>query len=681
MSKLDDSTFHGLPEEQMLLVNRLCNQFEAKWKHGEPALVEEVLIGIARENWPAALSELLPLEIEYRWRTGTPLRIEDYLRRFPDLDSEWLSELLSTTRIHDELASEDAADAPAKLGDYRILTRIGGGGMGTVYKAIHERMGRFVALKVLRSEMQRDPMFLKRFDREVRTAARLSHPNVVAALDAREQDGIHFLITEFVEGIDLDALVRADGPLSVAAAVDCILQAARGLDYAHRQGVVHRDIKPANLLRDTHGVVKVLDMGLARLDSPDDPTATDLTQTGMVMGTAAYMAPEQARDTRRADARSDIYSLGCTFYFLLNGRSMFAGESVIDTILSHVNQPIPTLTRNNTPLPAMMDGVFRRMVAKDPDDRFQTAAELVTALEALQAEVQPDRLGDDASYRSLAPAFGSGDHTVLTEGTLPTVGATVLSNPVARAYSRSQHRRAILIGGIASLIIAGLGIYAAMNLGGKGEPTTDRYALRFDGRTSYVEVPALIPIKGETYTLEAIVRPRNFRTSNIISWLGPDWMALFIEDDARWGVARRVGNESFLFHSNDRAVLGETVHVAGVYRGSDLSLFINGRRVEPVRFPFDLPETRDDGLFIGGVPPDLLPEGQNDRFFDGEIDAARISKGQRYTRSFQPPASLTSDPDTIALFPFEEGRGLKTSGAGERGWEARIIHAEWQSVP
>lgn len=680
MKNPDDSTFHKLSEQQMLLVNRLCNLFEAKWKRGEQAVVEDFLTDVADADRSAAVSELLPLEIEYRARANSPLPIQDYLQRFPDIDRTWLSALLATTRITDESVPEDEIEIPEKLGDYRILSRIGSGGMGTVYKALHERMGRTVALKVLRPEIQRDPALLKRFDREVRVAARLSHPNIVAALDAREQDGLHFLITEFIEGVDLDALVRRDGPLSVRDAVECILQAARGLDYAHRQGVVHRDIKPANLLRDNGDVVKVLDMGLARLDTSQDSAISELTQTGMVMGTAAYMAPEQARDTSRADARSDIYSLGCTLYFLLNGRSMFAGGSMIDTLMSHVSQPAPSLLQNSHSIQSEVDGIYRRMVAKNPDDRFQTAAELVTELEAVRSRLPADDFGNGAP-RSLPSRATSEDCTVTTEGPGVLVEPTVVSKPVAKVKSSSQSRRVLLAGGIILLIIAGLVIYAVSNAMNQAGPAIERYALKFDGQSSYVELPALIPKAGETYTLEAIVRPRNFRTSNVISWLGPDWMALFIEADGRWGVARRVGSESFLFHSDDRAVLGETIHVAGVYRGSDLSLFINGRRVEPARFPFELPETKDDGLFIGGVHPDLLTEGQNDRFFDGEIYAARISRGQRYTRSFQPPASFTSDPNTIAQFPFEEGQGLKTRGTGEQPWEARIVQAEWQPVP
>jgi len=210
--------------------------------------------------------------------------------------------------------------------------------------------------------------------------ARLSHPNIVAVHDAGEADGAHFYVMDLIDGEDLARLVKEQGALPVEQALDCILQASRGLQYAHAQGVVHRDIKPSNLILDRAGTVKILDLGIARFQSLPEQAGDDLTKTGCVLGTIDYMAPEQAMNTRRADHRADIYALGCTLYFLLSGQPLFGGETVMERLVAHREQGLPSLRKACPAAPPWLDAVFQKMVAKRPEDRYQSVTALVSDL-------------------------------------------------------------------------------------------------------------------------------------------------------------------------------------------------------------------------------------------------------------------------------------------------------------
>jgi serine/threonine protein kinase len=274
--------------------------------------------------------------------------------------------------------------AELRIGNYEVLQRLGAGGMGTVFKARHRRMKRIVALKVLSPAANQSDTFVHRFQREVEVISRLSHPNIVMAFDADEAEAGHFLVMEFVGGRDLASEVQERGPLPLREAIASTLQSARALDYAHKEGIIHRDIKPANLLRDVSGVVKVADLGLARFNDTLKSTAvSSLTQAGGVVGTVDYMPPEQAFDSTTIDHRADIYSLGCTLFFLLSGRPPYLGDSLMAILLKHREAPIPSLTAFRSDVPPAVDALFARMVAKKADDRYRTMAEVVQALEGL----------------------------------------------------------------------------------------------------------------------------------------------------------------------------------------------------------------------------------------------------------------------------------------------------------
>src|SRR5262245_47133761 len=233
------------------------------------------------------------------------------------------------------------------LGPYRVLDRLGEGCMGQVFKAQHVKMDRLVALKVIRKELVSNPVAVDRFYREVKAVAKLSHANIVTAFDVSQAGATHYLAMEYVDGIDLERLVGQSGPLPIASACDYIRQAAEGLQHAHEKGLVHRDIKPGNLMvaRPSGGgppVLKVLDFGLVRLER-GGTRSEGLTQSGAVVGTLDYMAPEQAASARTVDIRADVYSLGCALFFLLAGRPPFAERGGYAKVAAHKSEEPPPL--------------------------------------------------------------------------------------------------------------------------------------------------------------------------------------------------------------------------------------------------------------------------------------------------------------------------------------------------
>lgn len=272
------------------------------------------------------------------------------------------------------------------LGDYVVVSELGRGGMGTVYRATHTRMKRDVALKVVSPRAVSSPEAVRRFQREVEVVGRLSHPNIATAYDAREHDETFYLILEFVDGKDLSKLVRATGRLTVDQAVSHVLQAAKGLAYAHRRGVIHRDVKPANLMLDAEGTIKILDMGLSRLQddvaeddvlqaAPESTTASpptpEVTQAGTMMGTFGFLAPEQALDPRKVDHRADIYSLGCTLFYLLVGRAPHPAETLSRTPLRLAGVTAPLTVEN----------AVAKMLARQPEGRFASMGDVAATLE------------------------------------------------------------------------------------------------------------------------------------------------------------------------------------------------------------------------------------------------------------------------------------------------------------
>lgn len=316
--------------------------------------------------------------------------------------------LIKRGKINQYQAKRIAAGKTAGLvlGENAIVAKIGEGGMGEVFLAEHRRMKRPVVIKVLPQDATKSDYALKRFQREVEAAAKLSHPNVVTAFDAGEENGIHYLVMEFVDGRDLASVVNEQGPLSISSAVDCILQAAHGLQYAHTQGIIHRDIKPDNLLLDKSGTIKILDMGLARFDrfvQDDIAHETGLTSDNQIVGTVDYMSPEQADDSSTVDRRSDIYSLGCTMFRLITGEPPYHGSSAFQTLVLHRVNPIPSIRAFRQDAPEKLEDVFRKMVAKEPDDRYESMSDVMRELEQCLGDSHIDAEFHDIP-RTLQPA-------------------------------------------------------------------------------------------------------------------------------------------------------------------------------------------------------------------------------------------------------------------------------------
>ena len=269
-----------------------------------------------------------------------------------------------------------------QLGDVRLEEVVGAGGMGTVFRGIDTRLDRTVAVKVLARQQTSADESKSRFEMEARSAARLDHPNIARVHYVGEERGHRFLVFEYIDGTNLRDAIHASGPLPLADALRCMLQITDALVHAWQRDVVHRDIKPSNILLTPEGQAKLVDMGLARFEHAD-VAGQDLTATGVTLGTFDYMAPEQARDARHADIRSDIYSLGCTFFFILTGQPPFPEGGALQKLLKHQNDPPPSLHDWRPDVPESVVEILDSMLAKQPEDRFQTPAELLAALSSV----------------------------------------------------------------------------------------------------------------------------------------------------------------------------------------------------------------------------------------------------------------------------------------------------------
>jgi serine/threonine protein kinase len=266
------------------------------------------------------------------------------------------------------------------FGDYALLERLSDSKTGAVWRAQHRVTGGVVAVKMLSQAAMTSATMIERFGRQVQIMTQLRHPNLIIAYDGGRLDGIPYLVMEYIEGQDLRTLVKQRGPFSVREAVEYVIQAAAGLHCAHAHGIWHRNVKPGNLLLDRAGAVRVTGFGLAHVEPSEDQGNAALTIQGQAMGTGDYMAPEQTLDARSVDARADVYSLGCTLCMLLTGRPPYRAKTWVELVGAHLTAPIPSLSAGRSDVPPALDGVFQKMLAKRPEDRYASMEEVIAAL-------------------------------------------------------------------------------------------------------------------------------------------------------------------------------------------------------------------------------------------------------------------------------------------------------------
>ncbi|HMC66535.1 MAG TPA: serine/threonine-protein kinase [Gemmataceae bacterium] len=440
-----------------------------------------------------------------------------------------------------------------RLGQYELLEKLGDGGMGQVYKARHALMDRIVAVKVIHKQHLANPENVRRFQREIRALSQLNHPNIVRAEYADQAGDTHFLVMEYVEGVNLHRLVKERGPLPVAEACAYIQQAAAGLAHAHERGLVHRDIKPSNLIvssgqwavgsKEAVGslptahcplpTVKILDLGLALLRD-DHPGAGELTTPGQVLGTLDYMAPEQWDATHRVDHRADLYSLGCTLYYLLAGQPPFGGpeyQSTRQKMKAHLTMPPPPIRERRRDAPEELAAVLERMLAKEPSQRYQSAKE---SIDSLQPFVQPTS-GDSAPPKEAA--------------------IRELTPPARRERSLRQYRRWRRVG--ARLLAASLALLALVaiavqpSLFQRASPDHDRSA----GPGPVAQAPIedkQLPNAPLASPLRASLRVYHFRGDPAVPLgeMGKSSFTARLNDDIRFRVDYRERAYSYLIAFN-----------------------------------------------------------------------------------------------------------------------------------
>lgn len=390
----------NLPLEAAVQIDETCDRFESAFRAGAHPRIEDFLSDSTEPVRSTLFAELLKLEVQLHWKVGSDQTVvgNDYVVRFPefrDLIASALATLAEVAHVEHRRSPEpkpgiavgSPADLvlPCRLGNYLVESKIGHGGMGTVYRAIHVPLERPVALKLMQRDRMLKPEAVTRFQREMKAVGLMRHPNIVLAYDAGEVEGMRFLAMEHVSGWDLASVCRCYGKLPIPVACECIRQAARGLQHVCESGLVHRDIKPSNLMLTVDGEVKLLDLGLARLRENDQD---ERITNDSPMGTMEYISPEQARSPHDVDIRADLYSLGCTLFKLIAGHSPFARppKNSVQLLSAHLESQPPSIRDCRDGVPRGLDDLIEWMLRKNPADRPQSPAEVIAALKPFASD-------------------------------------------------------------------------------------------------------------------------------------------------------------------------------------------------------------------------------------------------------------------------------------------------------
>lgn len=370
----DDSSLDRILHDRPVAenVDQLADAFEKDWTPKSLENLEKIVDAVENEEDRSdLLEELLNMEFELRFKKGLPIDQDDYRKRFPRFEKqiqEIYARLLESRRF----------------GNYEYYEIIGKGGLGIVYRARHVLLDRIVAVKSLHVETVNSSDFVNRFLREIRLISKLTHPNIVSAEYADCDKGRYYLVMEYVDGQDLEKIVKNQGELSLGAACEIMRQAVLGIQHASRQGIVHRDIKPGNIMVSCDGSVKVLDFGLGKFQNTQKIPELDhsLTTAGSTMGSVDYIAPEQWEDAASVTVKADIYSLGCTFFHLVTGKAPFRQENLTGNqkMIAHIKGEIPSLKETRDDIPEAVEECYRKMIAKNVDDRFDEPIEILEIL-------------------------------------------------------------------------------------------------------------------------------------------------------------------------------------------------------------------------------------------------------------------------------------------------------------